>query len=191
MLKLVVWNLNTSISIYWGQLTSSFSNTLTSLDLSGCGEFQDFEFLRKFRSLRSLILYNVLISGKVDDEDEDDEEQDSRRRSRGTMTKKKRRSNKTEGLRGMIVGEDRMLDVSSSDDEYFDEDDKMRMEQDEEMRIRQFVVFLKDEDEGVRGGNSSEEGIDVGSAEYQQQRRKLEKLVNKLVAPICDLKELR
>lgn len=35
LLKLVIWNLSTNVSVYWGHLTASFTATLTSLDLSG------------------------------------------------------------------------------------------------------------------------------------------------------------
>ncbi|CAL8113664.1 unnamed protein product [Orchesella dallaii] len=122
LMKLVVWNLNTNIPMYWNSLTGSFSITLTSLDLSGCGEFEDFEFLRKFQRLRSLVLYNVLVSGRVVEEADED---------------------------------------AMEDDQCYPH----------------FVLVLEDD-------GSGDENIIV-------HRRRLEKLVNKLVGPICQLKELR
>lgn len=164
LMKLVIWNLATNVSVYWGHLTACFTNTLTSLDLSGCGEFQDFEFLRKCGRLRSLVLYNVLISGRV-------------------------------------KGDRRGVEERGDDDEEMVEEVDVSAEED------RYVVFLRDEED--QGGNANaqaaqregdgevemverEEGVEEDIVnQVLHVRKRLEALVNKLISPICQLKDLR
>lgn len=165
------------------------------ITLIRCGEFEDFEFLTKCTKLRSLVLYNVLISGRVKDD------------HRGRRIRRRRKIE--------LLDDD--MDIDAEDEGGGDGDtigagragrgrsggggggssSGSEQEMVEHRDSNGFVVFLKDEEEGQRyPGNDGDNNGGGGGAEegpmgYYATRKRLEKLVNKLIAPICQLKQLR
>lgn len=104
-------------------------------------------------------------------------------------------------ISGRVRGERRGLEMREGDDDEMVEDVDVSAEED------RYVVFLRDEED--QGGNAQAQAVqregdgEVEMVERQDGvdeeivnqvlhvRKRLEALVNKLISPICQLKELR